>query len=39
MQNLATADMVDAMLNPRIPVERLVDWVDQSLLYPRVASP
>lgn len=33
MQNLATADLVDVMLNTRIPVERLVDWVDQSLLY------
>lgn len=33
MQNLATANLVDVMLNTRIPVERLVDWVDQSLLY------
>ena len=33
MQNLATANLVDLMLNTRIPVERLVDWVDQSLLY------
>lgn len=33
MQNLATANMVDLMLHTRIPVERLVDWVDQSLLY------
>ncbi|GAB4367353.1 MAG: hypothetical protein Kow0042_07890 [Calditrichia bacterium] len=32
MQNLATASLVDLMLNTRIPVERLVDWVDQSLL-------
>ena len=32
MQNLATCNMVDAMLNTRIPIERLVDWVDQSLL-------
>lgn len=36
MQNLATANLVDVMLNTRIPVERLVDWVDQSLLYLRV---
>ncbi len=33
MQNLATANLVDVMLNTRIPVERLVDWVDQSILY------
>jgi hypothetical protein len=33
MQNLATADLVSVMLNTRIPVERLVDWVDQSLLF------
>ena len=33
IQNLATADLVDVMLNTRIPVDRLVDWVDQSLLY------
>ena len=33
MQNLATADFVDVMLNTRIPADRLVDWVDQSLLY------
>ena len=33
MENLATCNLVDAMLNTRIPIERLVDWVDQSLLY------
>lgn len=33
MQNLATANLVDVMLNTRIPIERLVDWVDQSILY------
>lgn len=33
IQNLATADLVDVILNTRIPVDRLVDWVDQSLLY------
>jgi hypothetical protein len=31
-QNLATAALVDVMLNTRVPVERLVDWIDQSLL-------
>jgi len=38
MQNLATADLVDVMLNTRIPVERLVDWVDQALLYLHIAK-
>jgi hypothetical protein len=38
MQNLATADLVDVMLNTRLPVERLVDWVDQALLYLHVAK-
>ena len=33
IQNLATANLVDVMLNTRIPLERLVDWIDQSLLY------
>jgi hypothetical protein len=33
MQNLATCNLVDVMLNTRIPVDRLIDWVDQSLLY------
>jgi len=33
MQNLATANIVDLMLNTRIPIERLIDWIDQSLLY------
>jgi hypothetical protein len=36
MQNLATANLIDLMLYTRVPVERLVDWVDQSILYLRV---
>jgi hypothetical protein len=39
MQNLATANLVDVMLNTRIPIERLVDWVDQSLLYLHLPIP
>jgi hypothetical protein len=31
MQNLATANFVDVLLRTRVPVERLVDWVDQAL--------
>jgi len=33
MQNLATANLVDVLLNTHVPVNRLVDWVDQSLLH------
>jgi hypothetical protein len=33
MQNLATANLVDVMLHTRVPVARLVDWVDQAQLY------
>jgi len=33
MQNLATANLVDIILHTRVPVGRLVDWVDQAKLY------
>jgi hypothetical protein len=33
MQNLATANFVDVMLHTRVPVGRLVDWVDQAYLF------
>ena len=36
IQNLATADFVELMLHTRIPLGRLVDWVDQGLLYLRL---
>ncbi|MCU1428016.1 MAG: hypothetical protein JWL83_2016, partial [Actinomycetia bacterium] len=36
MQNLATANLVDVILHTRVPVGRLVDWVDQSFLYLRL---
>lgn len=32
LQNLATAKLVDVLLHTRVPVARLVDWVDQALL-------
>lgn len=32
LQNLATAKVVDVLLHTRVPVARLVDWVDQALL-------
>lgn len=38
MENLATANLVDILLNTRIPVERLIDWIDQSLLYLHLPS-
>jgi hypothetical protein len=38
MQNLATTDIVDLMLNTRIPVDRIVDWIDQAFLYVRVTD-
>jgi hypothetical protein len=38
MQNLATTDIVDLMLNTRIPLDRIVDWIDQAFLYLRVVD-
>jgi hypothetical protein len=32
MQNLTTMDLVDVILHTRVPVGRLVDWVDQAFL-------
>ncbi len=32
MQTLVTANLVDLMLHTRVPVERLVDWLDQAIL-------
>lgn len=33
MENLATANLVDIILHTRVPVGRLIDWVDQAYLY------
>lgn len=33
VQNLVTANLVDVMLRTRVPVSRLVDWLDQAHLY------
>jgi hypothetical protein len=33
MHALATANLVDLLLGTRVPVNTLVDWVDQALLY------
>jgi hypothetical protein len=36
MQNLTTANLVDVILHTRVPVSRVVDWVDQAHLYMRL---
>lgn len=39
VQHLATANLVDVCLGARIPPQRVVDWVDQSLLLLRTGLP
>ena len=39
VQALAHHNLVELMLNTRIPVPRLVDWVDQAILYLHVVAP
>jgi hypothetical protein len=34
--NMATADMVDLMLQTRFPPDRIIDWVDQAILYTHI---
>jgi len=31
--NMATADLVELLLNTRLPPERIIDWTDQAILY------
>jgi hypothetical protein len=38
LHGLATANLVDVILGTRIPVDRLVDWLDQALLYLHVPA-
>lgn len=33
VHSMATADLVDLMLNTRFPADRIIDWVDQAILY------
>ena len=33
LHGLVTANLVDVLLRTRVPVDRLVDWLDQALLY------
>jgi hypothetical protein len=39
MQTLTTANLVDLLLYTRMPIARIVDWVDQGCLYLRVKEP
>ncbi len=39
MQNLATANLVEVILHTRVPVGRLVDWIDQAHLYLHLEPP
>jgi hypothetical protein len=36
MENLVTANLVDVLLRSRVPVSRLVDWLDQAVLCLRL---
>jgi hypothetical protein len=38
MQNLVTANVVDILLTTRVPIGRLVDWIDQAALVIRLPS-
>jgi hypothetical protein len=31
--NMATADLVDLLINTRFPPDRIIDWMDQAILY------
>ncbi len=39
MSNLVTCNLVDVLLHTRLPVARLVDWVDQASLYLHLPPP
>jgi hypothetical protein len=39
VQHLANAQLVDVILGARIPTQRIIDWVDQSLLLIRTGLP
>jgi hypothetical protein len=34
--NMATADLVDLLINTRFPPDRIIDWVDQAILYTQI---
>lgn len=39
MQNLVTADIVELLLRTNFPTERLLNWIDQSMLALRLTHP
>ncbi len=39
LQNLVTGNLVDILLHTRVPVERLIDWIDQAALQLLVDPP
>jgi hypothetical protein len=39
LENLATANLVDVLLSMRMPVARLVDWIDQAILLVHLPGP
>ena len=36
--NMASADIVELMLNTRLPADRIIDWVDQAILYTYIGA-
>jgi len=36
--NMATADVVELLVNTRFPPDRIVDWVDQAILYTQLGA-
>jgi hypothetical protein len=36
--NMATANLVDFMLHTRVPANRMIDWVDQAILYTHIGA-
>ena len=36
--NMATADIVDLMVNTRFPANRIIDWVDQAILLTQLGA-
>ncbi len=36
--NMATVNFVDLMLNTRLPADRIIDWVDQAILFTHLGA-
>jgi hypothetical protein len=36
--NMATADLVELLINTRFPPDRIVDWVDQAILFTQLGA-